>query len=67
MIEGHAVSGVRILGRGIIDSSEFANGCGSVVYHVTPTRVVRLGGHLIGDAGVTGFRQRLHQPLAMSI
>ena len=28
MIEGHGVSGVRILGRGIIDSSEFARGQG---------------------------------------
>jgi hypothetical protein len=49
MIEGHGVSGVRILGRGIIDSSEFARGQFGGSIHLSESSDVKIDGVILRD------------------
>jgi len=49
MIEGHSVSGVRILGRGVIDSSEFARGQFGGSIHLSDSSDVKIDGVILRD------------------
>ena len=49
MIEGQGVSGVRILGRGIIDSSEFARGQFGGSIHLSDSSDVKIDGVILRD------------------
>ena len=48
-IEGRGVSGVRILGRGIIDTSEFARGQGGGSIHLSDCSDVKVEGVILRD------------------
>jgi len=53
-IEGRGVSGVRILGRGIIDTSEFAHGQGGGTIHLEDSSDVKIEGVIVRDSDVYG-------------
>jgi hypothetical protein len=53
-IEGRGVSGIRILGRGIIDTSEFPRGQGGGSIHLEDSSDARIEGVIIRDSDVYG-------------
>jgi len=48
-VEGRGVSGARILGRGIIDSSEFARGQGGGSIHLSDCSDIKIDGVILRD------------------
>ncbi len=54
-IEGRGVSGVRILGRGVIDTSEFERGKGGGSIHLEDCSDVKVDGVIIRDSDVYGL------------
>lgn len=54
-IEGREVSGVRILGRGVIDTSEFARGQGGGSIHLEDCSDVKVDGVILRDSDVYGL------------
>jgi hypothetical protein len=65
-IEGRGVSGIRILGRGIIDSSEFARGQGGGSIHLEDSSEVKIDGVIIRDSDVYGLSAFGCRKLAIS-
>ena len=53
-IEGRGVSGVRILGRGIIDTSEFARGQGGGSIHLEDSSEIKIDGVIVRDSDLYG-------------
>jgi hypothetical protein len=60
------VSGIRILGRGIIDSSEFARGQGGGSIHLEDSSEVKIDGVIIRDSDVYGLSAFGCRKLAIS-
>jgi len=54
-IEGRGVSGVKILGRGIIDTSEFARGQGGGSIHFEDSSDIKIDGVIIRDSDLYGI------------
>jgi hypothetical protein len=54
-IEGRGVRGARILGRGIIDTSEFARGAGGGSIHLEDSSNVKVEGVIIRDSDLYGL------------
>jgi len=54
-IEGRGVSGVKILGRGIIDTSEFARGLGGGSIHFEDSSDITIDGVIVRDSDVYGI------------
>jgi hypothetical protein len=54
-IEGRAVSGVRILGRGVIDTSEFERGQGGGSIHLEDCSGVKIDGVILRDSDLYGL------------
>ncbi len=54
-IEGRGVSGVKILGRGIIDTSEFARGQGGGSIHFEDSSDIKIEGVIVRDSDLYGI------------
>lgn len=54
-IEGRGVSGAKILGRGIIDTSEFARGLGGGSIHFEDSSDITIDGVIVRDSDVYGI------------
>lgn len=54
-IAGHGLTGVRILGRGILDNSEFSRGQGGGAIHLTDSKDVRIDGVILRDTAEWGL------------
>ncbi len=54
-IAGHGVTGVRILGRGILDNSEFSRGQGGGAIHLSDSADVRIDGVILRDTAEWGL------------
>ncbi len=53
-IEGRGVTGVRILGRGIIDTSEFPRGKGGGSIHIEDSSDIKIDGIIVRDSDLYG-------------
>lgn len=54
-ITGHDITGVRILGRGIIDNSEFARGQGGGAIHISGSKDIEIDGVILRDPAEWGL------------